>query len=68
VRASFDGAPYRGSLVKMGGRHMLLVLAEIRAATGKDRGDTVHVRIEFDDAPRVVELDAEDEAALRSGP
>ncbi len=65
VRATFDGAPYRGSLTKMGGEHLLLVLGEIRAAIGKDRGDTVHVRLELDQAPRVVELAPEVEAALR---
>ncbi|TAM70137.1 MAG: DUF1905 domain-containing protein [Microbacteriaceae bacterium] len=65
VKATFDGVPYRGSLTKMGGEHLLLVLAEIREAIGKDRGDTVHVRVELDQDPRVVELTPEVELALR---
>lgn len=65
VTAAFDGVAYRGSLTPMGGRHLLLVRGEIRAAIGKDRGDTVHVRIELDDAPRVVELSPDVESALR---
>lgn len=66
VNATFDGVSYRGSLTKMGGgEHLLLVLGEIRDAIGKDRGDTVRVRIELDQSPRVVELTPELEVALR---
>lgn len=66
VLATFDGVPYRGSLTKMDGRHLLLVLGEIRAAIGKDRGDSVHVRVELDRTPRVVELEPDVETALRA--
>ncbi|HEY0246936.1 MAG TPA: YdeI/OmpD-associated family protein [Gryllotalpicola sp.] len=67
VNATFDGVLYRGPLTKMGGgEHLLLVLGEIRKAIGKDRGDTVRVRIELDQAPRVVELALDVEAALRA--
>lgn len=65
VNATFDGVPYRGSLTRMGGEHLLLVLGEIRKTIGKDRGDTVRVRLEVDQAPRVVELIPEVETALR---
>ena len=35
---------------------MLGILKSIRVQLGKDEGDTVHVRLELDDTPRVVEL------------
>lgn len=57
VNATFDGIPYRGSLVIYGSGHMILVLGEIRARIGKQAGDTVAVTISLDTEPRVVELD-----------
>jgi hypothetical protein len=57
VRATFDGEPYRGSLVRMGGpAHMLIVLKEIRQKIGKGPGDEVAVTLEEDNEPRVVEV------------
>ena len=64
VRVTFDGIPYRGSMVRMGTkRHLLLMLKEIREKLGKDRGDPIHVTVELDDEPRVVVLAADVEAA-----
>lgn len=57
VNATFDGIPYRGSLVTYGDGHMILVLGEIRARLGKEAGDIVAVTIELDTQPRVVELE-----------
>lgn len=66
VKVTFDGIPYRGSMVKMGGEcHILLILKEIRKRLGKDRGDKVRVTVDLDEAPRVVKLDAEVEAAYK---
>lgn len=46
VHASFDGAPYDGSLVKMGTDcHLLGVRKDIQAQIGKRPGDTVHVTL-----------------------
>ena len=52
VRATFDGEPYEGSLVNMGGKHadgsicyILGLRREIRAKIGKQSGDTVSVTI-----------------------
>jgi hypothetical protein len=57
VRATIDGEPYRGSLVRMGGpSHMLIVLKEIRQKIGKGPGDEVTVTVEEDTEPRVVEV------------
>jgi Bacteriocin-protection, YdeI or OmpD-Associated/Domain of unknown function (DUF1905) len=57
VRATIDGVPYRGSLVRMGKpRHMLGVLKEIREKIGKGPGDQVCVVLEEDMEPRLVEV------------
>ena len=67
VQASIDGAPYRGSLVRMGGPcHILGVLKEIRERIGKQAGDVVEVTIEEDAAPRTVEIPSDLRDALGS--
>jgi hypothetical protein len=66
VRVTFDGIPYRGSMVRMGEPcRVLLLLKEIREKIGKDKGDTVHVTVDLDEAPRVVELAKDVEAAYK---
>ena len=46
VRATFDGVPYDGSLVRMGTPgHILGLRKDIRAKIGKGPGDTVHVTL-----------------------
>jgi hypothetical protein len=61
----WDGTvSYRGSLAMMGGDcAMLLCRTDVLRALGKQAGDGVHVRVELDSAPRVVEL-PEDAAAV----
>lgn len=67
VTATFDGHPYRGSLVTFGGPgHRILVLGDVQQAIGKRPGDAVHVAVRLDTAERVVELDADVEEALRA--
>ena len=53
VRATFDGAPYEGSIVNMGVKnpdgtvcYVIGVLKSIRTKLGKGDGDTVRVEIE----------------------
>jgi hypothetical protein len=66
VRVTFDGVPYRGSMVRMGMPcHILLILKEIREKLGKGPGDRLRVSVELDDAPRVVVLSADVEAAYK---
>lgn len=66
VKVTFDGIPYRGSMVKMGlERHMLLILKEIRERLQKDRGDKIRVTVDLDDRPRVIELLRDVEAAYK---
>jgi uncharacterized protein YdeI (YjbR/CyaY-like superfamily) len=63
---TFDGIPYRGSMVKMGGpRHLLLILKEIRKKLGKGEGDKIRVSVELDEAPREVVLARDVEAAFK---
>ncbi|MBL4937684.1 DUF1905 domain-containing protein [Clostridium sp. YIM B02515] len=57
VKASFDGYQYRGSLAKMGHYcHCIGITQKIRKEISKQAGDSVHVIIEKDDEPRVVQL------------
>jgi hypothetical protein len=56
VAVTFDGIPYRGSIVRPGGPPLVLVLQEILAQLGKAPGDAVHVTVALDTAPRIVEL------------
>ncbi|HYA48097.1 MAG TPA: YdeI/OmpD-associated family protein [Burkholderiales bacterium] len=66
VEVTFDGLPYRGSMVKMGTPcHILGLLKEIRERLGKRAGDTVQVTVELDEAPRVVVLAKDVEAAFK---
>jgi hypothetical protein len=69
IKASIDGEPYRGTLVRMGTPcHVLLILKEIRQKIGKTFGDEVEVTLEEDVAPRVVEIPPDLEQALEGDP
>ena len=61
IKATFDGVPYRGSLVPMGIKEgcPLLVLKEIRKAINKTFGDVVSVVLEKDTEERIVEIPAD---------
>lgn len=46
VHAEFDGYPYDGQVVRMGTPcHIIGIRKNIRAAIGKQPGDTVHVKL-----------------------
>lgn len=66
VKATFDGVPYTGSLIRYGHpQHMLGILKGIREQIGKQPGDSVDVELWKDEAPREVEIPAAFEAAMR---
>ena len=66
VRVTYDGIAYRGSMVRMGTpKHILLILKEIREKLGKGPGDRIRVTVELDDAPRVIVLAPDVEAAYK---
>jgi hypothetical protein len=68
VLATFDGIPYRGSIVRMGGVSVIGVLKEIRETLGKGPGDGLRVSLVPDVEERVVEIPAELEMLLEANP
>ena len=67
VQATFDGLPYRGSLVRMGGsEHILIVRKAIREQLSKQPGDAVEVTVVSDTEPREVTLPKELASALNA--
>lgn len=57
VKATFDGIPYRGSIVRMGTTcHILGITKAIREQIGKGFEESVHVTVEKDEEAREVEL------------
>src|SRR5512139_2764918 len=69
ILATFDGVPYRGSMVRMGSEcHLLLVLKEIREQIGKTFGDEIEVTVEEDTQPRVIVVPDDLRLALEAEP
>lgn len=68
VRVTLGGHTYRSTVARMGGRFLLPVSAEVRAASGVAAGDVVDVEVEVDDAPRSVDVPADLAAALDADP
>lgn len=56
VRVTINGHTYRSTVAVMGGKYMLGISAEVRAAAGVAGGDMVDVYVELDDAPREVSV------------
>ena len=69
IKATIDGEPYRGLMVRMGSPdHIIGVLKEIRAKIGKDIGDEVAVTVEEDLEPRVVIIPEDFQKMLDENP
>ena len=64
VRVTIGGHTYRSTVAVMGGRYLLPLNAENRAAAGVAAGDEVDVDVELDTEPREVAVPADLSAAL----
>ncbi len=64
VRVTIGDYSYRTTVARMGGRFLISLSAENRAAAGIAAGDEVDVDLDLDDAPREVEVPADLAAAL----
>jgi hypothetical protein len=68
VRVTINGHTYRSTVAVMGGKYMLGISAEVRAAAGVVGGDMVDVFVELDDAPREVSVPPALRQALSRNP
>lgn len=68
VAVTLHGHTYRTSIGVMGGRSLIPVSAEVRAASGVAAGDRVEVEVVLDDAPREVVVPDDLAAALDAEP
>ncbi len=68
VTVTVNGHTYRSTVARMGGRYLLPLSAENRAAAGLQAGDEVDVELALDTAPRVVEVPPDLAAALDAEP
>jgi len=68
VRATIAGYQYRTTVAVMGGKFMMPVSADVRAAAGIAAGDEVDVTLERDREPRTVQVPADLAATLADQP
>lgn len=67
VKATIDGEPYRGSLVRIGGRrHILGILKAIRGKIGKTIGNMVDITLLEDLEPREAAVPEDLQKALHA--
>ena len=65
VKAVVNGAEYRGSIVRMGGKYCLGIPKAFRDQAGIKAGDNIVVTIEKDEAERTVTVPADLAAVLK---
>ena len=68
VSVTLGAHTYRTTVGSMGGRAMLPLSAEVRAAGGVSAGEVLEVTLVLDDVPRAVEVPADLQAALDADP
>ncbi len=68
VNVTMNGYTYRSTVAPMGGRYLIGVSAENRAAAGVLGGETHDIELSLDAAPREVALPADFAAALAAEP
>ena len=66
VKATFDGIPYRGSIVYMGGCYLLGLTQDIRNKIGKGFGDEIMVTVEKDEEERSVVIPEDFSEAMKN--
>src|SRR5271155_2626777 len=67
VKATFNGVPYAGSLIRYGHPlHMLGMLKAVRKQIGKKPGDTIEVVVWKDERVRTVEVPAQFKKLLKN--
>lgn len=64
VKASFDGFPYQGSIVRMDNCYLIGITKQIRKEINKSFGDMVLVEVEKDEDERLVEISSDFEIEL----
>jgi hypothetical protein len=68
VNVTINGYTYRSTVAPMGGRYLIGVSADNRAAAGVRGGESHDIELTLDTAPREVELPGDFAAALASEP
>jgi predicted thioesterase len=68
VTVTINGYTYRSTIAVMGGKYMVGVNADVRAAAGVSGGDVVNIDIQLDSAPREVDVPDELRRALARNP
>jgi Domain of unknown function (DUF1905)/Bacteriocin-protection, YdeI or OmpD-Associated len=68
VKATFNGVPYRGSIVRYSGAYVLGVTKAIIKQTGASPGDPLEVSVKLDTAERTVALPPELQEAFTADP
>ena len=68
VKVTFNNHTYRTSIASMGGKYLIPVSAEIRAASGATAGDVLDIAVELDNEPREVTVPDDLSAALDASP
>ena len=65
ITATVNGAVYRGSIVRMGGKYMLGIPKAFREEAGIAAGDNIVITLEADTAPRDVKIPADLAKAIK---
>ena len=68
MKVTVNGSPVDLRLARMGGENLIGLRKEIRRQLGVEIGDTIHVIIERDDAPRKIAIPPELQEALDAHP
>jgi len=68
VTVTLSEHTYRTSIASMGGRFMMPVSAEVRAAAGVIAGEVIDVDVQLDTEPRTVDVPDDLAAALSAAP